>query len=120
MGRAERRVGGGLGGGVAHGLGPARPPGRVRARFAGAAGQSFGAFLASGGGGGCPRGGRHPDRGREGGGGGVAAGGGAKQLGGEGGGGGRIRGGAPRRRCGRRRPHRQHGPLRRDRRRALL
>src|SRR5918911_5208312 len=48
MGRAERRVGGGLGGGVAHGLGAGRPPGRVRARFAGAAGQSFGAFLAAG------------------------------------------------------------------------
>ena len=44
----DRAVGARLGGAVAHRFGSAAPPGRVRARFEGAAGQSFGAFLTSG------------------------------------------------------------------------
>ncbi len=44
----DRAVGARLGGLVARRFGSAPPPGRVRARFAGSAGQSFGAFLAAG------------------------------------------------------------------------
>jgi glutamate synthase domain-containing protein 3 len=44
----DRAVGARLGGEVAYGFGEAAPPGRVRARFRGSAGQSFGAFLAAG------------------------------------------------------------------------
>jgi glutamate synthase (ferredoxin) len=44
----DRAVGARLGGLVARSFGSAPPPGRVRARFAGSAGQSFGAFLAAG------------------------------------------------------------------------
>jgi glutamate synthase domain-containing protein 3 len=44
----DRAVGALLGGEVARRFGADRPPGRVRARFEGSAGQSFGAFLASG------------------------------------------------------------------------
>jgi len=44
----DRAVGARLGGLVAHRFGTTSPPGRVRARFAGSAGQSFGAFLAAG------------------------------------------------------------------------
>jgi len=48
IGNGDRTVGARLGGqiGKEFGLGP--PPGRVRARFEGVAGQSFGAFLAAG------------------------------------------------------------------------
>jgi glutamate synthase (ferredoxin) len=45
---ADRTVGARLGGLVARSFGEQPPPGRVRARFSGAAGQSFGAFLAAG------------------------------------------------------------------------
>jgi glutamate synthase (ferredoxin) len=45
---ADRAVGARLGGLVAQEFGASPPPGRVRARFAGTAGQSFGAFLAAG------------------------------------------------------------------------
>jgi glutamate synthase (ferredoxin) len=45
---SDRSVGARLGGAVARAFGNGRPPGRVRARFEGAAGQSFGAFLAGG------------------------------------------------------------------------
>ncbi len=44
----DRAVGARLGGLVASRFGATSPPGRVRARFAGSAGQSFGAFLAAG------------------------------------------------------------------------
>ena len=44
----DRAVGARLGGQIAHAFGDASPPGRVRARFEGSAGQSFGAFLSSG------------------------------------------------------------------------
>jgi glutamate synthase (ferredoxin) len=44
----DRAVGARLGGLVARRFGTALPPGRIRARFAGSAGQSFGAFLAAG------------------------------------------------------------------------
>jgi glutamate synthase (ferredoxin) len=44
----DRAVGARLGGLVARRFGSGPPPGRVRARFAGSAGQSFGAFLAAG------------------------------------------------------------------------
>ncbi len=44
----DRAVGARLGGEIAHAFGDAPPPGRVRARFAGSAGQSFGAFLSAG------------------------------------------------------------------------
>jgi glutamate synthase (ferredoxin) len=45
---ADRTVGARLGGAVARAFGDARPPGRVRVRFEGVAGQSFGAFLTEG------------------------------------------------------------------------
>jgi glutamate synthase (ferredoxin) len=44
----DRTVGARLGGALGLAVGAAAPPGRVRARLAGAAGQSFGAFLAAG------------------------------------------------------------------------
>jgi glutamate synthase domain-containing protein 3 len=44
----DRAVGARLGVEIAQRFGAAAPPGRVRARFAGSAGQSFGAFLAAG------------------------------------------------------------------------
>jgi glutamate synthase (ferredoxin) len=44
----DRAVGARLGGEVAYRLGESPPPGRVRARFTGSAGQSFGAFLSAG------------------------------------------------------------------------
>jgi glutamate synthase (ferredoxin) len=45
---ADRAVGARLGGAIAQAVGAAAPAGRVRARFEGAAGQSFGAFLTAG------------------------------------------------------------------------
>ncbi len=45
---ADRAVGARLGGAIARSVGAGRPAGRVRARFEGAAGQSFGAFLTDG------------------------------------------------------------------------
>jgi glutamate synthase (ferredoxin) len=45
---ADRAVGARLGGRVARRFGDGRPPGRVRVRFDGQAGQSFGAFLTHG------------------------------------------------------------------------
>jgi glutamate synthase domain-containing protein 2/glutamate synthase domain-containing protein 1/glutamate synthase domain-containing protein 3 len=45
---SDRSVGACLGGAIAKAVGDDRPPGRVRARFEGAAGQSFGAFLSDG------------------------------------------------------------------------
>ncbi len=45
---ADRAVGARLSGAIAHAVGSAPPAGRVRARFEGAAGQSFGAFLVAG------------------------------------------------------------------------
>ena len=45
---ADRSVGARLGTAVAARFGTHAPPGRVRARFRGSAGQSFGAFLAAG------------------------------------------------------------------------
>jgi glutamate synthase domain-containing protein 3 len=44
----DRAVGAGLGVEIARRFGAGPPPGRVRARFEGSAGQSFGAFLATG------------------------------------------------------------------------
>jgi glutamate synthase domain-containing protein 2/glutamate synthase domain-containing protein 1/glutamate synthase domain-containing protein 3 len=44
----DRAVGARLGGLIGREFGSAKPPGRVRARFEGAAGQSFGAFLTAG------------------------------------------------------------------------
>jgi glutamate synthase domain-containing protein 2/glutamate synthase domain-containing protein 1/glutamate synthase domain-containing protein 3 len=44
----DRAVGARLGGEIAYAFGDAAPPGRVRARFTGSAGQSFGAFLSAG------------------------------------------------------------------------
>jgi glutamate synthase domain-containing protein 2/glutamate synthase domain-containing protein 1/glutamate synthase domain-containing protein 3 len=44
----DRAVGARLGGEIARAFGEAPPPGRVRARFSGSAGQSFGAFLSAG------------------------------------------------------------------------
>jgi glutamate synthase (ferredoxin) len=44
----DRTVGARLGGTIGRELGSQAPPGRVRARFEGSAGQSFGAFLAAG------------------------------------------------------------------------
>jgi len=44
----DRAVGARLGGEIARRYGTASPPGRVRARFEGSAGQSFGAFLSAG------------------------------------------------------------------------
>ena len=82
------------------GSAPRRRPGRVRARFAGSAGQSFGAFLAAG----------------------VQLElvGEANDYVGKGMGGGRIVDPPARGRRRRSRAARQHRPLRRDRRRALL
>jgi glutamate synthase domain-containing protein 2/glutamate synthase domain-containing protein 1/glutamate synthase domain-containing protein 3 len=48
IGTGDRAVGARLGGEVARRLGDRRPPGRVRVRFRGQAGQSFGAFLVPG------------------------------------------------------------------------
>jgi glutamate synthase domain-containing protein 3 len=48
IGTADRAVGARLGGLVGRQFGAAKPPGRVRARFEGSAGQSFGAFLTAG------------------------------------------------------------------------
>jgi glutamate synthase domain-containing protein 2/glutamate synthase domain-containing protein 1/glutamate synthase domain-containing protein 3 len=45
---SDRAVGARLGGEIAYAFGDAPPPGRVRARFMGSAGQSFGAFLSAG------------------------------------------------------------------------
>ena len=45
---SDRAVGARLGGEIAYAFGDAPPPGRVRARFTGSAGQSFGAFLSAG------------------------------------------------------------------------
>ncbi len=44
----DRAVGARLGGMIGRRFGAAAPPGRIRARFEGSAGQSFGAFLAAG------------------------------------------------------------------------
>jgi glutamate synthase domain-containing protein 3 len=44
----DRAVGAALGGRIASRFGLSAPPGRIRARFEGSAGQSFGAFLAAG------------------------------------------------------------------------
>jgi glutamate synthase domain-containing protein 3 len=48
IGVGDRAVGARLGGEIARAVGAAAPHGRVRARFAGSAGQSFGAFLTAG------------------------------------------------------------------------
>jgi glutamate synthase (ferredoxin) len=48
IGNADRTVGARLGGRIGKEFGLGGPPGRVRARFEGVAGQSFGAFLAAG------------------------------------------------------------------------
>jgi glutamate synthase (ferredoxin) len=48
IGTDDRAVGAQLGGIVARRFGSSPPPGRIRARFRGSAGQSFGAFLAAG------------------------------------------------------------------------
>jgi glutamate synthase domain-containing protein 2/glutamate synthase domain-containing protein 1/glutamate synthase domain-containing protein 3 len=48
IGNGDRAVGARLGGVVARAFGDRRPPGRVRVRFEGQAGQSFGAFLGAG------------------------------------------------------------------------
>ena len=45
---ADRAIGARLGGAIAKAVGSVPPAGRVRARFEGAAGQSFGAFLTAG------------------------------------------------------------------------
>ena len=45
---ADRAIGARLGGAIAKAVGSVPPPGRVRARFEGSAGQSFGAFLTAG------------------------------------------------------------------------
>jgi glutamate synthase (ferredoxin) len=45
---ADRAIGARLGGAIAKAVGDAPPAGRVRARFEGSAGQSFGAFLTAG------------------------------------------------------------------------
>ena len=45
---ADRAIGARLGGAIAKAVGSAAPAGRVRARFEGSAGQSFGAFLTAG------------------------------------------------------------------------
>jgi len=45
---SDRAIGARLGGAIAKAVGGVPPPGRVRARFEGAAGQSFGAFLTAG------------------------------------------------------------------------
>ena len=48
IGNGDRTVGARLGGQIGKEFGLGAPPGRVRARFEGVAGQSFGAFLAAG------------------------------------------------------------------------
>jgi glutamate synthase (ferredoxin) len=48
IGNGDRTVGARLGGRIGKEFGLSPPPGRVRARFEGVAGQSFGAFLAAG------------------------------------------------------------------------
>jgi glutamate synthase (ferredoxin) len=48
IGNGDRTVGARLGGQIGKEFGLSPPPGRVRARFEGVAGQSFGAFLAAG------------------------------------------------------------------------
>jgi glutamate synthase domain-containing protein 3 len=48
IGNGDRAVGTRLSGAIARKVGSAPPPGRVRARFEGSAGQSFGAFLTAG------------------------------------------------------------------------
>ena len=48
MTNADRAIGACLGGAIAKAVGSAAPAGRVRARFEGAAGQSFGAFVTQG------------------------------------------------------------------------
>jgi glutamate synthase domain-containing protein 2/glutamate synthase domain-containing protein 1/glutamate synthase domain-containing protein 3 len=48
IGNGDRAVGARLGGRIGKEFGLSAPPGRVRAHFEGAAGQSFGAFLAAG------------------------------------------------------------------------
>jgi glutamate synthase (ferredoxin) len=48
IGNTDRAVGARLGVALGRRFGAAAPPGRVRARFEGSAGQSFGAFLATG------------------------------------------------------------------------
>ncbi|MGH3010864.1 MAG: glutamate synthase large subunit, partial [Gaiellaceae bacterium] len=48
IGNGDRTVGARLGGRIGREFGLGPPPGRVRARFTGVAGQSFGAFLAAG------------------------------------------------------------------------
>ncbi len=48
IGNGDRAVGARLGVEIGRRFGESPPPGRIRARFAGAAGQSFGAFLAAG------------------------------------------------------------------------
>ena len=48
IGNGDRTVGARLGGRIGREFGLSPPPGRVRARFEGVAGQSFGAFLAAG------------------------------------------------------------------------
>src|SRR4029077_5460785 len=48
IGNQDRTVGARLGVDIGRRFGAGRPPGRVRARFEGSAGQSFGAFLAAG------------------------------------------------------------------------
>jgi glutamate synthase (ferredoxin) len=48
IGNADRTVGAELGGEIAYHFGEETPPGSARVRFVGQAGQSFGAFLASG------------------------------------------------------------------------
>ena len=45
---ADRSIGARLGGAIAKAVGSGKPAGRVRARFEGSAGQSFGAFLTNG------------------------------------------------------------------------
>jgi glutamate synthase domain-containing protein 3 len=48
IGNRDRAVGARLGGSIGRLFGSQPPPGRIRARFEGVAGQSFGAFLAAG------------------------------------------------------------------------
>jgi glutamate synthase (ferredoxin) len=48
IGNADRTVGARLGGAIGREFGESAPPGSVRAKFRGSAGQSFGAFLAAG------------------------------------------------------------------------
>ncbi len=96
----DRAVGARLGGQIGRRFGAESPPGRIRARFTGSAGQSFGAFLSAG----------------------VALDlvGEANDYVGKGMGGGRIAIRPPEGDREHRRAARQHRSLRRDRRRALL